>query len=66
MKESPDTGLVVRSGGQLFGKNTARVAFKKGAYLRQFVYEFAAMLSDRLDKKLIYKALENNSSDFQL
>jgi LysR family cys regulon transcriptional activator len=66
MKESPDTGLVVRSGGQLFGKNTARVAFKKGAYLRQFVYEFAAMLSDRLDKNLIYKALENNSSDFQL
>jgi LysR family transcriptional regulator, cys regulon transcriptional activator len=66
MKEAPDTNLVVRPGGQLFGKNMARVAFKKGAYLRQFVYEFASMLSERLDKNLIYKALESNSSDFAL
>jgi LysR family transcriptional regulator, cys regulon transcriptional activator len=34
--------------GHLFGSNVARVAFKRGAYLRQFVCAFAEMLSDRL------------------
>jgi LysR family cys regulon transcriptional activator len=34
--------------GHLFGPNVTRVAFKRGAYLRQFVYAFAELLSDRL------------------
>ena len=34
--------------GHLFGSNVARVAFKRGAYLRHFVYAFAELLSDRL------------------
>ena len=61
---SPD--LVVRPGAQLFGKNTARVAFKRSAYLRHFVYDFAALLSDRLDRQLILKALEGHASDYDL
>ena len=42
--------------GHLFGQNVARVAFKRGAYLRNFVYAFAELLSDRLDRNLIAKA----------
>ena len=61
---SPD--LVVRPGAQLFGKNTARVAFKRSAYLRHFVYDFAALLSDRLDRQLILKALEGHANDYDL
>jgi LysR family cys regulon transcriptional activator len=41
----------------LFGQNVARIAFKRNAYLRNFVYDFAAMLSEKLDKPMILKAL---------
>ncbi len=58
--------LVVRPGAQLFGKNTARIAFKRSTYLRNFVYDFAALLSDRLDKNLILKALEGRHVDYDL
>ena len=33
--------------------NVTRVAFKRGAYLRNFVYAFAELLSDRLTRALI-------------
>ena len=42
--------------GHLFGQNVARVAFKRGAYLRNFVYAFAELLSDRLTRALIQRA----------
>jgi LysR family cys regulon transcriptional activator len=66
VKEGLSNDLVVRPGAQLFGKNVARVAFKRSAYLRHFVYDFAALLSDRLDKKLILKALEGHANDYEL
>ena len=34
----------------MFGDNVSRVAFKRGAYLRSFVYTFAELLSDRLTR----------------
>ena len=43
--------LVWRPVGHLFGSNVARIAFKRGAYLRKFVYAFAEMLSDRLSRR---------------
>jgi LysR family cys regulon transcriptional activator len=43
-----NSDLVVRPLGHLFGQNVARVAFKRSAYLRNFVYKFAELLSDRL------------------
>src|SRR3954466_138589 len=36
--------LVSRPLGALFGQNIARVAFKRGAYLRNFVFKFAQLL----------------------
>ncbi len=58
--------LVVRPLGPLVGQNVARVAFKRGAYLRQFVFRFAELLSDRLDRNLIAKALAGHGSDYDL
>jgi LysR family cys regulon transcriptional activator len=66
VRETLDDDLVVRPGAQLFGKNVARVAFKRSAYLRNFVYDFAALLSDRLDRNLILKALEGHANDYDL
>ena len=58
------SGLVVRPAGNLFGQNVARVAFKRGAYLRNFVYTFAELLSDRLDRKLIARAMDGHVEDY--
>ena len=58
-------GLVVRPAGYLFGQNVARVAFKRSAYLRNFVYTFAELLSDRLDRKLIARAMDGHVEDYE-
>ena len=52
--------------GHLFGVNITRVAFKRGAYLRNFVLQFAELLSERLDRKLILKAMSGHASDYEL
>lgn len=58
--------LSVRPLGHLFGQNVARVAFKRSAYLRNFVYKFAELLSDRLDRNLIAKAMTGHVNDYEL
>jgi LysR family transcriptional regulator, cys regulon transcriptional activator len=58
--------LVVRPAGQLFGQNITRIAFKRGAYLRNFVFRFAELLSDRLDRKLIERAMRGDVFDHDL
>ncbi|NIC43387.1 CysB family HTH-type transcriptional regulator [Aquabacterium sp. A08] len=63
-ERNPD--LVARPAGHLFGQNMARVAFKRGAYLRQFVLRFAELLSDRLSRDLILKAMQGNGHDYSL
>ena len=64
--DGTNADLAVRPLGQLFGQNLARVAFKRGAYLRNFVYRFAELLSDRLDRNLIAKAMSGHGSDYDL
>lgn len=58
-------GLVVRPAGYLFGQNVARVAFKRSAYLRNFVYTFAELLSDRLDRNLIARAMDGHIENYE-
>jgi LysR family cys regulon transcriptional activator len=66
--DPPGGDLVSRPVGHLFGQNVTRVAFKRGAYLRNFVYSFAEMLSDRLSRTLITRAMsgEPQDPDYQL
>jgi len=59
-------GLVARPLGHLFGANVTRVAFKRGAYLRHFVYAFAELLSARLTPALIGKAMSGQGSQYEL
>ena len=58
--------LVSKPLGHLFGSNTTHVAFKRGAYLRQFVLAFAELLSPHLTGKLIERAMSGQGTDFQL
>ena len=58
--------LVIRPAGHLFGQNVARIAFKRGAYLRHFVLTFAELLSDRLNRKLIAHAMSGHGKEYEL
>ena len=42
------------------------MAFKRGAYLRNFVYNFAELLSNRLSRELIIKAMTGHVNDYEL
>jgi LysR family cys regulon transcriptional activator len=63
VRDDPSDGeLVSRPAGHLFGPNMARIAFKRGAYLRSFVFAFAELLSDRLTRALIERAMTGTTS----
>ena len=66
MRDDPVGDLVVRPVGHLFGQSVARVAFKRGAYLRNFVYKFAELLSDRLSRELIARAMAGHVNEYEL
>ena len=66
VRDDPIGDLAVRPMGHLFGQNVARVAFKRSAYLRNFVFKFAELLSDRLSRDLIAKALSGHVNDYEL
>ncbi len=64
--EPAGSGLVARPVSHLFGQNTARVAFRRGAYLRAYVLSFAELLSPRLTRPLIERAMTGNGQDYEL
>ena len=63
--DGTNTDLLARPAGELFGVNVTRVAFKRGAYLRNFVYKFAELLSDKLSRDLITKAMAGHINDYE-
>ena len=63
--DGTNSDLVAMPAGLLFGMNVARVAFKRSAYLRNFVYKFAELLSDKLDRALIIKAMSGRINDYE-
>ena len=64
--DGTNSDLLALPAGQLFGINVARVAFKRSAYLRNFVYKFAELVSDRLNQNLITKAMAGRINDDDL
>ena len=66
MRDDPIKDLAVRPMGHLFGQSVARVAFKRGAYMRNFVYKFAELLSDRLSRDLVDRAMVGHVADYEL
>jgi LysR family transcriptional regulator, cys regulon transcriptional activator len=66
MGQDSNQDLTIIPVGHLFGHNVARVAFKRSAYLRNFVYKFAELLSDRLSRDLIVQAMAGKGKDFSM
>lgn len=63
--DGSNSDLIAIPAGSLFGVNVARVAFKRSAYLRNFVYKFAELLSDKLNRDLIIKAMTGRLNDYE-
>ena len=59
-------GLTYRPLGHLFGSNVTRVAFKRGMFMRNYVYDFAESLSERLPRALVRKAMTGQYEDYGL
>ncbi len=59
VRDITDEDLLVRPAGHLFGRNLARIAFKKQAYLRQFVFEFAQLLNPELNAARVAESMGN-------
>jgi LysR family cys regulon transcriptional activator len=64
--DGTNSDLIALPAGQLFGVNVARVAFKRSAYLRNFVYKFAELLSDKLSRSQITRAMASRHGDFEM
>lgn len=64
--DNQTSDLVARPAAQLFGHNLARVAFKRGTYLRQFVLRFAELLSDRLSREGILRAMAGSEDGYDI
>jgi LysR family cys regulon transcriptional activator len=52
--------------GHLFGTNVSRVAVKKGAYLRSYVYTFIELLTPTLNRKLIEQVMSGEKEMYEL
>ena len=63
---APGGDLVARPAAQLFGHNVARLAFKRGVYLRNFVYTFAELVSERLSRALLQRAMSGDAENYEL
>lgn len=64
--DGTNSDLIPIAAGPLFGINVARVAFKRSAYLRNFVYKFAELLSDKLDRAAVTKAMTTRHNDYEI
>ncbi len=62
-EDGAESDLVAVPVGHLFGTNVSRIAFRKGVYLREFVLTFAELISDRLTRALIQRAMAGGSPD---
>lgn len=63
--DGTNSDLLALPAGALFGMNVARVAFKRSAYLRNFVYKFAELISSKLDKTSINNAMSGHTNDYE-
>ena len=61
--DGSNNDLVAIPVGYLFGVNVARVAFKRSAYLRNFVFTFAELLSQDLTRSQIEKTMSGHHHD---
>ncbi|MCX7219653.1 MAG: CysB family HTH-type transcriptional regulator [Burkholderiales bacterium] len=61
-----DTHLKAIPVGHLFGMNVSRVAIRRGAYLRSYIYTFIELLTPTINRKLIDQVMQGNKDTYDL
>ena len=62
--EMKDNDLVVIDASHLFEASTTKIGFRKGTFLRSYMYDFIERFAPHLDKSLVEKAsLLRNQDD---
>ena len=63
MAPEQDKGLVTLDAGHLFESSTTRIGFRKGTFLRGFMYEFMREFAPHLRKELVDSAVRCHSRE---
>jgi LysR family cys regulon transcriptional activator len=58
-----DKGLVALDAGHLFESSTTRIGFRKGTFLRGFMYEFMREFAPHLQRELVDEAVLSKTDD---
>jgi len=61
-----DRGLRAVDAGHLFRTNTTRIAVRRGAYLRGFVYDFVQQFAPHLTRKVVEQTLAGAGETYEL
>jgi LysR family cys regulon transcriptional activator len=61
-----DRGLRAVDAGHLFRTNTTRIAVRRGAYLRGFVYDFVQQFAPHLTRKVVEQAMVGAGETYEL
>jgi len=61
-----DTGLRLIDASHLFEPSTTRVAVRRNAYLRRYVYDFIELFAPHLSRSVVEKTMRTPGTDYEL
>jgi LysR family transcriptional regulator, cys regulon transcriptional activator len=61
-----DTGLRLMDAGHLFEASTTRIAVRRNAYLRGFVYDLVELFAPHLSRSVVEKTMRGPGTDYEL
>jgi LysR family transcriptional regulator, cys regulon transcriptional activator len=61
-----DTALRLIDAGHLFEPSTTRIAVRRNAYLRRYVYDFIELFAPHLSREVVEKTMRGPGTDYEL
>lgn len=61
-----DTGLRLIDASHLFEASTTRIAVRRNAYLRRYVYDFIELFAPHLSRSVVEKTMRGPGTDYEL
>ena len=61
-----DTGLRLIDANHLFEPSTTRIAVRRNAYLRRYVYDFIELFAPHLSRDVVEKTMRSPGTDYEL
>ena len=61
-----DTGLRMIDASHLFEPSTTRIALRRNAYLRRYVYDFIELFAPHLSRSVVEKTMRGPGTDYEL